>query len=110
MPRFPPRRILVAVDLSKEALFAWNAAKEIAKRFGAVLEAVWCVEPMVNDRAVLRVLARNAGYHAESVKRLRARLGPGARLHAVNGDPVLGTTVERVLRHCRIPVLAIPSY
>ena len=26
------------------------------------------------------------------------------------GDMVLGTTVERVLRHCRIPVLAIPSY
>ena len=88
MLRFPPRRILVAVEFSKEPLYAWNAAREIAERFGAVLEAVWCVEPMVGDRAVLRNLVRNAGYHAECVKRLRARLGPGARLHAVNGDPV----------------------
>lgn len=84
MLRFPPRRILVAVEFSKASLFAWEAANEIAARFGAVLEAVWCVEPAATE---LSGLARRPGYRAEGLKRLRARLGRGARLHCVNGEP-----------------------
>ena len=73
MLRFPPRRILVAVEFTKASLFAWEAAREIAGRFGASLEAVWCGPPESRVTAL---------------KRLRARLGPGARVHAVKGDPV----------------------
>lgn len=86
MLRFPPRRILVAVEFSKESLYAWHAAKAIAERYGAVLEAVWCIDPAAT--AMTGLLTRASGYRAEGLKRLRARLGPGARLHAVNGDPI----------------------
>jgi nucleotide-binding universal stress UspA family protein len=72
MIRFPPRRILVAVESSAASLHAWEAAKEIAGRFGAALEAVWCVEPAARP---------------DALQRLRARLGPGARLHAVRREP-----------------------
>lgn len=87
MLKFPPRRILAAVDFTKESLFAWDAAKEIAERFGSALEAVWCVEPVATELAGLQSLSRGPGFRASAVKRLRARLGPGARLHAVNGEP-----------------------
>lgn len=96
MLRFPPRRILVAVEFSKESLYAWNAAKAIAERFGAVLEAVWCVEPAVTEMTGLRNLSRAPGYRAEGLRRLRARLGPGARLHVVNGDPI--AAIRRLAR------------
>ena len=43
MLRFPPRRILVAVEFSKESLYAWQAAKAISEGFGSSLEAVWCI-------------------------------------------------------------------
>ena len=99
MLRFPPRRLLVAVDFSKESLYAWNAAKAIAERFGAVLEAVWCVEPVVTELTGLRNLSRSPGYRAEGLKRLRARLGPGSRLHAVKGDPV--AAIRRLARDRR---------
>lgn len=88
MLRFPPRRILVAVEFTKASLHAWNAAKEIAERFGASLEAVYCLAPVVSDLTGLQNLSHRPGFHAEVLKNLRERLGPGSRLHAVNGDPV----------------------
>jgi nucleotide-binding universal stress UspA family protein len=103
--RFPPRRILVAVESSKESLYAWNAAKEIAKRYGAGLEAIWCVAPVATEMTGLPGLSRAPSYRAESLRRLRARLGPGARLHAVDGDPAV--TIRRVARERRCDLIVL---
>lgn len=137
MLRFPPRRILVAVEFTKASLHAWEAAKEIAARFGAVLEAVWCVPPAATELSGLQTLSRGPGHRGEALKRLRARLGPDARLHAVNGEPafviprlardrscdliivgthhrpglvrwVQGSTAEAVVHRAPCPVLVVP--
>lgn len=93
MLRFPPRRILVSVEFSKESLYAWQAAKEISERFGSSLEAVWCIEPLPTE--ILRA------------ERSRDMVVLVAHRKSLLGDMVLGTTIERVLRHSRLPVLAL---
>lgn len=45
MKRFPPRRILVAADLSAPSLSAVDAAKALALRWGATLEIVYVQHP-----------------------------------------------------------------
>ncbi|OGR94970.1 MAG: hypothetical protein A2V88_04245 [Elusimicrobia bacterium RBG_16_66_12] len=45
MKRFPPRRILVAADLSAPSLSALDAAKALTRRWGAVLEIVYVQHP-----------------------------------------------------------------
>jgi nucleotide-binding universal stress UspA family protein len=84
MMRFPPRRILAAVDLSPSSARAWHAARELAERFGARLHAVHCVPPPPPELAAY-------GLDAEGKARARAelkrRLGPGARLSVVSGRP-----------------------
>ena len=45
MKRFPPRRILVAADLSAPSLSALDAAKTLARRWGAMLEIVHVEHP-----------------------------------------------------------------
>lgn len=87
MIRFPPRRILVAVEFSKESLYAWQAAKEISARFGSSLEAVWCIEPLPTEMTGLRNLSRKSAYRVQGLRRMRERLGPDARVHAVEGAP-----------------------
>ncbi|MBI5246900.1 MAG: universal stress protein [Elusimicrobia bacterium] len=47
MKRFPPRRILVAADLSAPSLNALDAAKALALRWGAALEIVHVQHPPV---------------------------------------------------------------
>lgn len=104
MLRFPPHRILVAVEFSKESLYAWNAAKEIAGRFGAALEAVWCAEPAAAELGG-HGFARLAGLRGEALRRLRARLGPGARLHSVGGEPVFALRRLARERGCDLIVM-----
>lgn len=105
MLRFPPRRILVAVEFSKASMFAWDAAKEVAARFGSVLEAVWCAEPVVTELTGLQNLSRRPGFRADALNKLRARLGPGARLHAVNGEPSRAIRRLALDRGCDLLVL-----
>lgn len=45
MKRFPPRRILVAADLSGPSRSALDAAKALARRWGAALEIVYVQQP-----------------------------------------------------------------
>ncbi|MBI5245658.1 MAG: universal stress protein [Elusimicrobia bacterium] len=45
MKRFPPRRILVAADLSAPSLSAIDAAKALARRWGSALEIVYISAP-----------------------------------------------------------------
>lgn len=93
MLRFPPRRILAAVEPDAVSLHAWEAAREVAARFGATLEAVWCVVP---------------GQRLDALKRLRARLGPGARVHALKGDPV--SALRRLARDLRVDLLVLGTH
>ena len=135
MLRFPPRRILVAVEFSKESLYAWQAAKEISERFGSSLEAVWCIEPLPTEMTGLRNLSRKSSYRVQGLRRLCERLGPDARVHAVEGDPAsalrklargrdllvvdahrrpallrwaLGSVAEAIVHDAPCPVLVVP--
>lgn len=89
MQRFPPRRILAAVDPSEVSLRAWRAAHRIAERFGASLEAVYCDDPPPSDLAVYDSPAMEAAMRKRVMDLLRRRLGPHERLHAVRGEPEL---------------------
>jgi nucleotide-binding universal stress UspA family protein len=139
MLRFPPRRVLAAVDSSAVSLEAWKAAREIAGRFGASLEALYCDEPEAADVAAFAgVPAADARARAAAIAGLRRRLGPEARLHVVRGDParsilrlarerrcdlvvmgthrrrgaarlVFGSVAAAVARDCPCPVLVLPA-
>ncbi|MEK7233049.1 MAG: universal stress protein [Elusimicrobiota bacterium] len=137
MLQFPPRRILVAVEFSKESIFAWEAAKDLAARFDASLEAVYCTGQAAAPQVGLQNLSRWPDFRGAALKRLRARLGPGTRLHTVNADPVFaiirlardracdlivmgtrrragferwvqGSTAEGVVHGAPCPVLVVP--
>ena len=108
MLKFPPRRILVAVELSKASLYAWDAAREIAGRFGASLEAVWCLEPVATELSGLQSLSRKPASRGEALKRLRSRLGPDARLHAVNGEPAF--ILPRLARDLRCDLIVVGTH
>lgn len=125
-----PRRILVPMRLADYADAALRYALLIADAFGAsttVLHAVEEGEEKTQDLlgahldAVLGrersgCLARitASGQPAETVLRTVAREGFDLVVLAAHSKPfweglVLGTTAERVLRHCPVPVLSIPS-
>lgn len=138
MLRFPPRRILAAVDPSEASAHAWRAAARIAARFGASLDAVYCsVPPPLEPAAGLVPEALDAARRATE-EFLRRRLDPGARLHVFEGDPalvlpraarerhcdllvvgthrrrgvarvILGSTAEAVVRDSPCPVLVVPG-
>lgn len=93
MLRFPPRRILAAVEQSGASLHAWDAAREIAARFNASLEAVWCRAP---------------GERRDALLRLRARLGPGARVHALKGEP--SYSIRRLARDRRVDLVVMGTH
>lgn len=139
MLRFPPRRILVAVDPSPVSLRAWRAAGQAAELYGASLRAVYCdAPPPVEVASLGPPSAADAGLRRDTVESLRARLGPGARLKVVPGEPaasvlrsardlradlivlgthrrggvarwLLGSTAESVVRRAPCPVLVVPA-
>ena len=83
--RFPPRRILVPMDLTPVSLGAWEDAKGLALRFDASLDAVYVNEwiPYGTDHpdtAVRPKLSRDAR------QEMRRRLGSDARIHVLTGD------------------------
>ncbi|MDE2489337.1 MAG: universal stress protein, partial [Elusimicrobia bacterium] len=83
MLRFPPRRILAAVDGSEVSVRAWKAARDVAARFGAVLDAVWFEPPPAQDLSVYDApLLPDPGWARAAEAALRRRLGPDARLHS----------------------------
>lgn len=65
---FPPKRILVAVDLSKPSLSALQAAKRMARHFGSTIELVY-VEPPAEGPLGLPL-----ELEAEAIVSLRRRL------------------------------------
>jgi len=138
MQRFPPRRILAAVDLSETSLRAWRAARLLAERFGSSLEAVYCDNPPPSDLALSNTPAVEAAMKKRVMDELRRRLGPHERLHAARGAPervlprlareggfdllvvgthhrsgaarvLLGSVSEALVRDCPCPVLVVPA-
>lgn len=89
--RFPPKRILVPMDLSAESLEGWKQAQLIAGMFGATVEAVH-VQPWMNvTYAMAAVGGVPAPYLSEEclqecAQRLREELGPGATVNSYAGD------------------------
>lgn len=79
--KFPPKRVLVPMDLSDASFYAWDYARSLVTAFGAVAEAYF-VQPWMFSVAGMGVvepyLANEAAVAAVSA--LRARLGPDAKV------------------------------
>lgn len=95
MIRFPPRRILVAYDLSKPAGAAWRHAAALAARCGAVLELAY-VEPWLPEAAAgpggafgpsPRLTPRRVKELRETI---RAKVGDGVKIVVSEGPPASG--------------------
>lgn len=133
MSRFPPRRILVAFDLSDASRVAWRHAAALAARCSAELEAVY-VEPW----EVGVDLLPPPGLDSRRIRELRAKIRTvvraDAKITVLQGDPamrvlelagrrradlvvvgthgrkglkraLLGSVAEAVVRGARVPVL-----
>lgn len=100
MLRFPPRRIMVAVDPSRVSLRAYRAAKTLAERYGAALECVYCEAPLPPELSAYGVAggARGRQVAAELQKRL-----DGASVRVVPGEPA--RLLPRLSRSCDLLVL-----
>lgn len=139
MSRFPPRRMLAAVDPSEVSARAYAAARAVAARFGAALDCVYCDDPPPAELGAYAVPPMDdVVRRREITAALRRRLGPEARLRVVRGDPVrvilrlakersydllvlgthrraglarvlLGSVAEAVVRDSPCPVLVVPS-
>jgi nucleotide-binding universal stress UspA family protein len=132
MTAFPPRRVLVAVDLSPISADVWNWASFLAGR-GARVEALYVRELEPAPIMGLPAAPLTAAGKARLLKRLRA-LCRGARARVEEGDPVrailraargadvvvmgtngrrglsrmlLGSVCEGVVRLSPVPVLAV---
>lgn len=134
MIRFPPKKILVAYDLSDVSRLAWRHAASLAAECGAALEFVY-VEPWQAgvDLMPPPPLAPPAARQLRGL--IRSKVGPGHRIAILHGDPaarilelarrhradlivvgthgrkglrraMLGSTAEAVIRLSPVPVLA----
>ncbi len=113
MVRFPPRRLLVTVDLSETSLRAWLHARDWANRFGAELETVHVVEPPAAfpDPALLPPLPSRrllAGLRRAALAGIRAKLGDAAKVRVLEGDPVV--TVLRLARTRRPDLIVMGTH
>src|SRR5579885_890443 len=75
--RFPPKRILVPLDLTAESLAGWRQAQTVAGWFSAEVEALY-VQPWVYSPMGLGIAEPYLSEKAvrEAVAELRRRLGP----------------------------------
>lgn len=134
MMRFPPRRILAAVDQSAASLQAWHAARQLAERFGARLDAVHCEPPLSPE---LDAYPADESARRRIVEDITRKLGAGARLRVERGWPeavlprlakelhcdlivlgvtrrsglqraIMGSVAEAVVRGSPCPVLSVP--
>ncbi|NNN05758.1 MAG: universal stress protein [Elusimicrobia bacterium] len=96
MLRFPPRRILVAVDFSDASARALRAAKLLARRCHASLEAVYCEAPLTAELFAYGPYAEDRENLRRTVRNLRLRVTGDLPLHAGYGEPA--TLIARVAR------------
>lgn len=133
--RFPPTKILVPMNTSDTSMTAWLQARDLARAFGADLEAIyvhdWTAEAMGLPIAGASPAAPTSVELAAIIQR---RIGAGSVLHHVTGFTVdqipswaqqhhfdllvigthgrggisralMGSLAESIVRHSNIPVL-----
>ena len=85
--RFPPKKILVALDLSEASLPAWEEAKHLAKEFGAKVEGIY-VQPWIYSglKAGMPSSTATARASSEALEELRSKLGLSADVGVVPGE------------------------
>jgi len=134
MIRFPPKKILVAYDLSDVSRAAWKHASALAAACGAELEAVY-VEPWQAGVDMLPPPPLAVPQARELRRAIRSKIGDGHRISILHGEPaarilglarrvrpdlivvgthgrqglsraLLGSTAEAVIRSSPFPVLA----
>ena len=133
MIRFPPKKILVAYDLSDVSRMAWRHARALAARCGAALEVVY-VKPWQMGVDLMPPLDLTAGEVQAHLAKIHLEVGSGPAITVLSGDPaerilgfsrlhrtdmivvgthgrnglrraLLGSTAEAVVRGSRVPVL-----
>jgi len=105
--RFPPRRILVGVDMSETSLSAWRHAEAWAGRFGSQLKAVHalCPQPL-EIPSVPRVPGGAAALAEDLREEFRARVG--AELEVLEGDSEI--TLLRIARSWKADLLIVGTH
>ncbi len=84
---FPPKKILVPLDVSEASVFAWNQARSLSAKFGAKVEGLY-VQQWVYSMMGLGVGEPYLTAHAssEALENLKGRLGPDAQLRVASGS------------------------
>lgn len=122
-----PRNVLAPYSMAPHAARALRAGAELAWKFGGRVTALFVAEGRP-ESGLSRRLAASAGRAAgrlvlpliRSGNPIRCIIDEAESWHydllvlaahrkSFWKDMLLGTTAERVLRHCPIPVLAVPS-
>lgn len=107
MLRFPPKRILVGVDLSAPSLAAWQHAERWAEAFGSQVKAVHSFGPEPLDVPGVPRIAGGAQALAKDMDSdFRERTGAGLQLE--EGDPVV--TLLRVARIWKAELLVVGTH
>lgn len=107
MFHFPPRRILVPVDLTPVSMRAFRAARFVAERFHARLEAVHCRAPLPADMAPYApTVEKFERRRVEAM--LRRRLRGADAVHVVPGAPA--ATVLRLARDRRVDLIVVGTH
>lgn len=108
MLRFPPKKILVGIDLSGPSLAAWRHAAAWTEKFGAQLRAVHSRGPEPLDIPAVPRLPGGAAAIAEDLREeFRRRTGaPG--LDVQEGDPAV--TLLRIARQWRADLLVVGTH
>jgi len=90
MIQFPPKKILVAYDLSDVSRVAWRHAAALAEACGAELEVVY-VEPRLSGMELGMPTLPQHELSAPQIRSLRAKIravvGTGAKITILQGDP-----------------------
>jgi len=107
MLRFPPKKILVPCDLSETSMQAWRHARALAKRFGAVLEAVY-VESWTGDTEFFPPSRLTPALRAEILGHMRRKLGPDVKTHVFEGDPLV--VILRLARTLRPDLIVMGTH
>ncbi|MBI3289692.1 MAG: universal stress protein [Elusimicrobia bacterium] len=133
---FPPRRILVPVDLSAASTLAFRAARLLAAHFKARVEVVYCEASPPPEIGVFGSTASMLPARARVEASLRRRYPQADARHVLRGEPswtlpkliarrrpdlivmgthgrrgleraILGSVTESMLRHNPVPVLSL---
>lgn len=108
MFRFPPRRILVPVDLSEASRHAFAAAQSAAEKFHARLEAVYCDAPLPAEMAAYADTLQDKERLARVEAALRKRYSAAAALHVARGEPA--RVILRLARERRPDLIVVGSH